>query len=71
MNTQIVQGDAIKTRIKATKHERLDIKVNLIVGLKLLTNSTILFLTVKPQDYMTLGKPNYLLGNLNLGAKEV
>ena len=28
MNTYIVQGDAIKTRIKATKHERLDIKVN-------------------------------------------
>ena len=71
MNTQIVQGDAIKTRIKATKHERLDIKVNLIVGLKLLTNSTILFLNVRPQDYMTLEKPNYLLGNLNLGAKEV
>ena len=36
-----------------------------------MTNPTILFLNVKSLKAIALGKPNYLLGNLNLGAKEV
>ena len=30
MNTQILQGDAIKTTVKVIKNEWLDLKVNLI-----------------------------------------